>query len=48
MARLALLFLFAAIAIAQDDSDVLELNSESFEDGIFNQPLVLVEFYAPW
>lgn len=48
MARWALLFVLAAIAIAEDDGDVVELDADSFEDGIAGIPMMLVEFYAPW
>lgn len=45
-----LLFVLAAIAIADDDSasDVLELDTENFEEEIEGKPIILVEFYAPW
>lgn len=45
----ALLFLAAtaALVIAQD-SDVVELDADNFDDTIGDMPIVLVEFYAPW
>jgi len=30
------------------DSDVLELTGENFDSAIKDNPLILVEFYAPW
>ena len=49
MLRCAVLFLLLApLVLAQDDSDVLELDADNFEDGIAGVPLMLVEFYAPW
>lgn len=48
MARWGVVFLFAAVVLAQgDDSDVLELDADTFDDAI-GVPIMLVEFYAPW
>lgn len=30
------------------DSDVIELDSATFDEGIADLEIVLVEFYAPW
>ena len=48
MSRWLLLVLVAAVVAAEEDSDVLELGSESFQDGIADKDIILVEFYAPW
>ncbi|PRT52548.1 Protein disulfide-isomerase [Wickerhamiella sorbophila] len=37
-----------AAGASADASDVLVLNSENFESVLAENPLVLVEFYAPW
>ena len=47
MCRWLCLLLLAAVAIAEN-SDVIELDGDNFEDTIDNMPIVLVEFYAPW
>ena len=49
MARWVLLLLttLCAAALADDDSDVIELDADTFDDGI-DEPIILVEFYAPW
>ena len=44
---LALLLATSSPARAED-SDVLELDSANFDDGIADLDIVLVEFYAPW
>lgn len=31
-----------------EDSDVIELGEDTFDDGIADLDIVLVEFYAPW
>ena len=48
MARWAILFLFAALVVAEEDSDVVELDADNFDDRIAGEPIMLVEFYAPW
>ncbi len=35
-------------AIAPEDSSVVKLNGENFEDFVSTHPLVLAEFFAPW
>lgn len=48
MSRWLLLALLAVVATADENSDVLEFDSDSFQDGIADKDIVLVEFYAPW
>lgn len=55
MRTFSLLSVFVALAVsavygeaAHDDSDVIELKAESFKALVDNEPLVLVEFMAPW
>lgn len=48
MARWAILFLLAALVVAEEDSDVVELDTDTFDDRIAGEPIMLVEFYAPW
>ena len=48
MARWAVYLLAALVVVAAEDSDVLELDDDSFDDGVANEPTMLVEFYAPW
>ena len=31
-----------------EESDVIELDEDNFDDGIADLDIVLVEFYAPW
>ncbi|KAF6762274.1 disulfide isomerase [Ephemerocybe angulata] len=38
----------ASLAAAEADSDVLNLTSANFESTVSAEPLVLVEFFAPW
>ena len=33
---------------AEEESDVIELDEGSFDDGIADLDIILVEFYAPW
>lgn len=35
-------------ATSAEGSDVIELDGESFDEGIADLDMVLVEFYAPW
>jgi len=49
----ASLLALAASVVADDaagtaSSDVLTLTSSTFESSVSSEPLVLVEFYAPW
>lgn len=39
---------FASYAAAQDASDVLTLTASDFSSHVDNEPLILVEFFAPW
>ena len=48
MSRWLLLALLAVVATAEENSDVLEFDSDSFQDGIADKDIILVEFYAPW
>lgn len=48
MSRWLLVALLAVVVAADDSSDVIELDSESFQDGIADKDIILVEFYAPW
>jgi len=41
------IFLLAIVA-ASYASDVLELTDSTFESGVANKEIVLVEFFAPW
>ncbi|KAL0949515.1 hypothetical protein HGRIS_009566 [Hohenbuehelia grisea] len=43
----AALFL-ASLAAAEGDSDVLSLTASTFESSVNPEPLILVEFFAPW
>lgn len=36
-----------AMAVA-GESDVIELDEKSFDEGIEDEDIILVEFYAPW
>nr|BAH80467.1 putative protein disulfide isomerase [Lentinula edodes] len=44
----ALAVAFASYALAQDASDVLTLTTSDFSAKVDNEPLILVEFFAPW
>jgi len=49
MGRSVLLLLVAVLAFAlAEESDVLELDAKTFDDGIEDKDIILVEFYAPW
>ena len=41
------LVLLSRVAWAED-SDVIELDEDTFDDGIADLDIILVEFYAPW
>ena len=44
-----LLSLFAAFVVADETpSDVISLTAADFESTVTAQPLILVEFFAPW
>lgn len=49
MARWVLLLLttLCVTVLAEEDSDVLDLDADTFDDGI-DEPIILVEFFAPW
>lgn len=48
MLRSVILLLLAATAVVADDpSDVRELDADSFAEGV-EEDIILVEFYAPW
>jgi len=38
----------AIFALADDASDVLNLTHETFDSIVNTEPLILVEFFAPW
>jgi protein disulfide-isomerase A1 len=38
----------ASYVLADGDSDVLSLTAANFESSISSEPLILVEFFAPW
>ena len=38
----------ASLALASDDSDVLNLVASNFDSVVNDEPLILVEFFAPW
>ena len=46
--RLVVLLVLAVAVVAEDDSDVLELDADNFKDELADREIVLVEFYAPW
>ncbi|KAF8913943.1 disulfide isomerase, partial [Gymnopilus junonius] len=39
---------FAAFVLANEASDVINLTASNFESTVSTEPLVLVEFFAPW
>jgi protein disulfide-isomerase A1 len=41
-------FAFAALVAAEGTSDVLDLKADTFESSVNPEPLILVEFFAPW
>ena len=47
MSRWLLLALLAVVATAEG-SDVLEFDADSFQSGVADKDIILVEFYAPW
>lgn len=40
--------LLLASGAVRAESDVMELDSDSFSDGVAGKDIILVEFYAPW
>lgn len=44
----ASLLAFAALVLAEGTSDVISLTAATFEDTVSAEPLMLVEFFAPW
>lgn len=38
----------ATFATAEGASDVLSLTADTFESAVNPEPLILVEFFAPW
>lgn len=38
----------AALVTAEGPSDVLDLTAANFESSVNPEPLILVEFFAPW
>jgi len=49
MLRSVLIVVFLAIsAQSETDDEVLVLNTENFDEAVKSNPLMLVEFYAPW
>lgn len=43
-----LLVALLIVGIGAEDSDVIELEESSFDEGIAELDIILVEFYAPW
>lgn len=48
MSRWVCLLLLAALATAEENSDVIELDADNFDDVLDDLSIALVEFYAPW
>jgi len=44
----ASVFALASLAVAEDASDVLSLTAGTFDSSVNPEPLILVEFFAPW
>jgi len=44
----ASLLALAAVAFAEGPSDVLSLTAATFESTVNAEPIILVEFFAPW
>jgi len=44
----ASLLALASLVFADADSDVLSLTAKNFEESVASEPLMLVEFFAPW
>jgi protein disulfide-isomerase A1 len=41
-------FVLATLVAAEGASDVLDLKADTFESSVNPEPLILVEFFAPW
>lgn len=41
-------FAFATLVAAEGASDVLDLKATTFSTSVDPEPLILVEFFAPW
>jgi len=37
-----------SLVFAELDSDVISLTAKNFEESVWKEPLMLVEFFAPW
>jgi hypothetical protein len=48
LSRACVTLVLAALAAAENASDVIELNAASFDAALKAEPLMLVEFFAPW
>ncbi len=48
MSRWAIILLLAAVVVAEDGSDVLDLGTDNFMEETADKEIILVEFYAPW
>jgi protein disulfide-isomerase A1 len=44
----AYLLSLAAFVVADEASDVISLKAADFEAAVAAEPLILVEFFAPW
>ncbi len=44
----ASLLALASLVFADADSDVISLTAKNFEESVAAEPLMLVEFFAPW
>ena len=42
------LLAFAALVAADEDSDVISLTAQTFQPIVDAEPIMLVEFFAPW
>lgn len=48
LSQVASLIALASLAAAEGASDVLSLNAGNFDSSVTPEPLILVEFFAPW
>lgn len=44
----ALALVLASFALADEPSDVINLTASDFDAEVLSEPLILVEFFAPW